>query len=146
MRRLSRNKKHNGSNYICWESNINFCLMYEYGMSNFRSSEMLQNYELVRFEVGDVIRMPANNQNQGKEYCRQLWFRFEKLPTWKWKWCILRNFPHVFDIANQLFTRHSPFAPLGQVRHSQSMVVCRNFLALWLLNPDRSQRVTFEIS
>ena len=28
--------------------------------------------ELVRFEVGDVIRMPANNQNQGKEYCRQL--------------------------------------------------------------------------
>ena len=46
--------------------------MYEYGMSNFRSSEMLQNYELVRFEVGDVIPMPANNQNQGKEYCRQL--------------------------------------------------------------------------
>lgn len=46
--------------------------MYEYGMSNFRSSEMLQNYELVRFEVGDVICMPANNQNQGKEYCRQL--------------------------------------------------------------------------
>ena len=24
-------------------------------------------------------------------------------------------FFHVFDIANQLLTRHSPFAPLGQV-------------------------------
>ena len=26
-----------------------------------------------------------------------------------------RIFPRVFDIANQLLTRHSPFAPLGRV-------------------------------
>ena len=26
-----------------------------------------------------------------------------------------RIFSRVFDIANQLLTRHSPFAPLGQV-------------------------------
>ena len=46
----------------------------------------------------------------------------------------------MFDIANQLLTRHSPFPPLGQVNewtakpyHSQFMVVCRIFFGLWLL-------------
>ena len=34
-------------------------------------------------------------------------------------------FSRVFDIANQLLTRHSPFAPLGQVN--------RNIFGLWLL-------------
>ena len=42
----------------------------------------------------------------------------------------------MFDIANQLLTRHSHFAPLGFVNerrslhHPQSKVICRNFLGL----------------
>ena len=35
------------------------------------------------------------------------------------------SFSRVFDIANQLLTRHSPFTPLGQVN--------RNIFGLWLL-------------
>ena len=49
-------------------------------------------------------------------------------------------FSCVFDIANQLLTRHSPFVPLGLVNEWTakpspflSIVVCRNFLRLWLL-------------
>ena len=44
----------------------------------------------------------------------------------------------MFDIANQLLTRHSPFAPLVQMNerqslyHSQSKVVWRIFSGLWL--------------
>ena len=33
---------------------------------SFRSSENLQRYELVRFQLDDVIRIPANNQHQDK--------------------------------------------------------------------------------
>ena len=52
------------------------------------------------------------------------------------RYCI---FSRVYNIANQLLTRHSPFAPLGLVNerrsfhHSQSKVVCRICFGLWLL-------------
>ena len=32
----------------------------------FRTSEHLQRYELVRFQLDDVIRIPANGQHQDK--------------------------------------------------------------------------------
>ena len=32
----------------------------------FRTSENLQRYELIRFQLDDVIRIPANNQHQDK--------------------------------------------------------------------------------
>ena len=52
------------------------------------------------------------------------------------RYCI---FSRVYNIANQLLTRHSPFASLSLVNerrslhHSQSKVVCRIFFGLWLL-------------
>ena len=33
---------------------------------SFRSSEYLQRYKLVQFQLDDVIRMPANDQHQQK--------------------------------------------------------------------------------
>ena len=39
------------------------------------------------------------------------------------------NCLRVFDIANQLLTRHSPFAPFGQVESFR----LSNFLGLWPL-------------
>ena len=39
------------------------------------------------------------------------------------------NCLRVFDIANQLLTRHSPFAPFGQVESFR----LSNFLGFWLL-------------
>ena len=50
------------------------------------------------------------------------------------------NFSRVFNIANQLLTRHTPFAPLLHVDERMEKpspfsikVVCRNFLGLWVL-------------
>ena len=40
--------------------------MYKYDLSNFRWSEMVQRNELVRFQLDDVMRTPANNQHQEK--------------------------------------------------------------------------------
>ena len=45
-------------------------------------------------------------------------------------------FSRVFDIANQLLTRHSSFAPLGQ--DDGWKVVCQNFFGLWLLKHRKS--------
>ena len=39
---------------------------------SFRSSEFLQRNELVRFELDDVIRAPANGQHQAKNRYRLL--------------------------------------------------------------------------
>ena len=51
-------------------------------------------------------------------------------------------FLRVFDIVNQLLTRHSPSHHLVRLMNerqslhrSHSKVVCRNFLGLWLLKP-----------
>ena len=51
-------------------------------------------------------------------------------------------FSRVFDIANQLLTRHSPSRHLVRLinerqslHRSHSKVVCQNFLGLWLLKP-----------
>ena len=66
-------------------------------------------------------------------------------------------FFHVFDIANQLLTRHSPFAPLGQVdewtvkpsRFSIQGRLSKFFrimAAKTLKNLYRSQAVTLELS
>ena len=67
-----------------------------------------------------------------------------------------RIFSCVVDIANQLLTRHSPFAPLGRLineqrslHHSQS--VCRLWeffrimAAKTLKNPYNLQTVTFKL-
>ena len=55
------------------------------------------------------------------------------------------NCLRVFDIANQLLTRHSPFAPFGQVESFR----LSNFLGLWPLkkkkNSYRLQTATFKI-
>ena len=65
-------------------------------------------------------------------------------------------FFHVFDIANQLLTRHSPFAPLGQVdewtvKPSRFSIQGRlskffRIAAKTLKNLYRSQAVTLELS
>ena len=67
-----------------------------------------------------------------------------------------RIFSCVFDIANHLLTRYSPFAPLGLMneRHSlhdsQYKVACRNFFrikaAKTLKNPYRPLMETFKLS
>ena len=66
-------------------------------------------------------------------------------------------FFHVFDIANQLLTRHSPFAPLGQVDErtvkptrfpiqGRLSKFFRIMAAKTLKNLYRSQAVTLELS
>ena len=62
-------------------------------------------------------------------------------------------FSRVFDIANQLLTRHSPFAPHSQVVEwtakpslSQSKIVCRNSLGLWLLKKTQKYPYRLQIA
>ena len=50
-----------------------------------------------------------------------------------------RIFPRVFDIANQLLTRHSPFAPFGQVESFR----LSNFLGLWPLKKKGKIRIAY---
>ena len=65
-------------------------------------------------------------------------------------------FSRVFDIANQLLTRHSPFAPLGQVdewtaKPSRFLIqgrlseLSRIMAVKTLKTPYRSQKVIFKL-
>ena len=37
---------------------------------SFRSSEFLQRYEMVRFQLDDVIRLPGDGEHQQKNGCK----------------------------------------------------------------------------
>lgn len=39
-------------------------------MASFRSSENLERYEMIRFQLNDIIRIPANGQSQNKKGCK----------------------------------------------------------------------------
>ena len=112
--------------------NRNICYLYLMIMDSWRHEKRL-SYKLRCYKR---ISSPVKSRNNTREK--------------------ISYFFHVFDIANQLLTRHSPFAPLGQVdewtvKPSRFSIQGRlskffRIAAKTLKNLYRSQAVTLELS